>query len=144
MRAEGRQVSAWRRKAFELFPESRVIVEQAPSVHRLFFQLLLDVQEAYRAIPPKSDLIDRTYAFAAWCFAPRQNPKLRGAAVASFYEHLADFGPARRDLPNRLTREQFTEMAPAFRLVLDDREFQRFRVEFLATREQVERGAPAV
>ena len=137
-------MSAWRRKAAALFPDRRSTVEHAPSVYQLWFELLLDLQGSYRAIPRDDDRIERIYDFAAWCFAPKQNPELRGAVAVSFYEHLADFGPARRELPNRLTREQFEELLPAFRVVLEPDQFEAFRREFLAGRAQVERGVVAI
>ena len=137
-------MSAWRRRAVALFPERRAEVERTPSIYQMWFALLMDLQHAYRAIPIEQDLIERIYSYAAWCFAPKQNPELRGAVAVSFYEHLADFGPARRDLPRRLTREQFTELVPAFRTVLEPREFEAFEREFFAARAQVEAGVPAI
>ena len=137
-------MSAWRRKAVELFPERRADIEHAPSIYQLWFELLVDLQHAYRAVPLDRDRMERIYAYATWCFAPKQNQELRGAVAVSFYEHLADFGPARRDLPYRLTREQFTELVPAFRTVLEPKAFDVFQREFLAARAQVEAGVPAI
>jgi hypothetical protein len=125
-------MSGWRRKGFTLIPERHDVIERAASIHQLWFDLLGDCEHAYKSVPQNTDLIDRIFRFAEWCFNPKQNRSLREAVAVSFYEHLADFGPARRDLPNRINQEQFEELLPAFATVLEERPLAEFQAEFRA------------
>jgi hypothetical protein len=124
-------MSAWRRQAMKALPERAHSIEHARSIYDLWFELLSDLQAAYRVPQPPSDFINRVWAFAAWCFEPQQNPELRNAVAVSFYEHLAHLGPARRELASRLTREQFEELLPAFKTVLTAEEYAVFVPEML-------------
>jgi hypothetical protein len=124
-------LSEWRRRAMQMIPYRAKTAEQATSLHALWFELLSDLQAAYRDSTALGERIELIWAFAAWCFDPKRNKSIRGAVAVSFYEHLAQFGPARRDLPQRLTRAQFEELLPAFGTVLEDTEYDAFVSEML-------------
>jgi hypothetical protein len=124
-------MSEWRRKAMATFPDRAGTLSRATSIHDLWFTLLQDLQAAYRSVPPDSDLLERIWQFAAWCFNPKRDKAVQGAVAVSFYEHLPHFGPARRELPDRLTRLAFDRLLPAFKVTLTTEELAVFIREFL-------------
>jgi hypothetical protein len=124
-------VSEWRRRAMQMIPYRAKTAEQATSLHALWFELLSDFQAAYRDRADLGDRIEPIWAFAAWCLDAKRNKTVRNAVAVSFYEHLAHFGPARRELPQRLTRARFEELLPAFGTVLEDTEYDAFVSEML-------------
>ena len=95
-------MSEWRRRALEDFPEFRRSIDEADSLHGVFFELLPAIVDAYRKNPPDEKLIARIFLFAEWCSAA-ESPDVRGPAMVSFYEHLPESRPAWRDLPNRVS-----------------------------------------
>ena len=114
-----------------VFPERAERLSKNSSIFDLWFDLLGDLQAAYRQVAPDTESIDRTWAFAAWCFDAHRHHSVRGAVAAAFYEHLPHFGPARRELPQRLTRAQFDELIPYFKTALTEAELGEFVTEFL-------------
>jgi hypothetical protein len=124
-------LSEWRRYAMQMIPYRAKSAEQATSLHALWFELLSDLQAAYRDHTALGDRIEPIWAFATWCFDPKRNKTVCSAVAVSFYEHLAHFGPARRELPQRLTREQFEELLPAFGGALEDSEYDAFVADML-------------
>ncbi len=123
-------MSEWRRKAKSEFPDRTAAVEHAGSLNDLWFELLVDFQAAYRDARPRKDFSDRVWAFASWCFDRRRNRSVRNAVAVCFYEHLPHFGPARIELPHRISPEDFDSLTPAFRVTLTDAEFDTFAAEF--------------
>ena len=103
-------MSEWRRKAVADFPEYRAEIEHAQSAHGVFFEFLPALQDAYRTVPPQEARIRRIYAYARWCLEPARHQDVRGAAMASFFEHLPDFGPAWRDLPLRVDARELADI----------------------------------
>jgi hypothetical protein len=115
----------------QMIPHRAKSAEQATGLHTLWFELLSDLQAAYRDRPTLDDRIESIWAFAGWCFDSKRSKSVRGAVAVSFFEHLAHFGPARRELPERMTRAQFEELLPAFGTVLEDPEYDAFVSEIL-------------
>jgi hypothetical protein len=124
-------LSEWRRHAMRMIPYRAKTAEQATSLHALWFELLSDFQAAYRDHTAFGDRIEPIWAFAAWCFDQKRNKTVRSAVAVSFYEHLAHFGPAPRELPQHLTKAKFEELLPAFGTVLEDTEYDAFVSEML-------------
>ena len=102
------------------------------SIYDLLGDLLLDLQTAYN--DGDSERIDRIWGFAGWCFDRKRHRSVRNAVAVSFYEHISHFGPAARDMPNRVSLDVFRELLPAFRVTLDDREYDEFVRAFLAAK----------
>jgi len=125
-------MSLWRREAMAQFPNRLAPIRRATSAYDVWFTLMEDLEGAYSASPPNIELIDSIWRFAEWSFDPRRHRTVRNAVAVSFYEHLPHFGPARRDLPQRLSRAAFVELVPAFRTTLTESEFEDFASEYLA------------
>lgn len=113
------------------FPERHAILSRATSIHDLWFTLLQDLQHSYAPVEDSGTLRDKIWEFASWCFDKRRHSEIRNAVAVSFYEHLPHHGPARRELPSRLTRPAFIELLPAFRTTLTPDEYSTFVTEFL-------------
>lgn len=135
-------MASWRRKALELFPEREATLRRGDGIHVALADLFGDLRDAYGQVPPNADLIERIYRFAAWCFAPGQNPHLRNAAAVSFYEHVPDFGPARADLAARFTPAMWEELQPLLYQMLPPESYDAFAAELRAR--GVGRAEPAV
>jgi hypothetical protein len=118
-------VSEWRRLALTEFPEFRSDIERAETAHGVFFALLPALHDAYRDVPLDESMIRRVYAFADWSSAPDRHPDVRGAAMASFYEHLPEFGPAWRDLPGRVSPERLMQIRKHLRSYLSVSDYGR-------------------
>jgi hypothetical protein len=125
-------VSQWRRKALSTFPDRAPALTGAFSIYDLLGDLLFDLQAAYK--DGESERIDRVWAFAGWCFEPRRHSSVRNAVAVSFYEHIPHFGPAARDMPNRVSLDVFRELLPAFRVTLDDQAYDEFVRAFLTAK----------
>lgn len=131
-------MSEWRRQAMASFPDRIGILNKATSIHDLWFRLYEDLRGAYRQVPPDQDLIDRIWHYAGWSFEGARHPQVRNAVAVSFYEHVPHFGPARREMPFRLSRRSFDDLLPAFRVSLTEPELRAFVQEFLGAQ-----GVPA-
>lgn len=87
-------MSAWRRKALELFPdERREIQDGRTTIYQLFFLLLPRCRQAHKDDDIKE--LGKIYGYAEWCFRQRAQSLWNSAGVA-FYEHLGD-EPETRD-----------------------------------------------
>jgi len=129
-------MAQWRRLALATFPDRARSLGRAFTIYDLLADLRADLEAAYKKPDPTA--IDRIWSFVAWCFEPKRNKSVRNAAAVAFYEHLPLFGPARRDMPSRLSTATFRELLPAFRVTLEDAEYDQFVAEFLAAK-----GEPA-
>ena len=78
----------WREKARQLFPELHADLEQESySIYSLFFDLVPMALQAHDAAD--SQLLQRIYGFAEWCFSQKEEDLWNSAGVA-FYEDLFD------------------------------------------------------
>jgi hypothetical protein len=102
-------MSAWRRKALELFPDLRNDIE-APdaSVMGLFFELLPRCRDAHGR--NDSAELKRIYGFADWC-ASQKATELWNAAGVGFYEHLADSKQTFDAIPLWVRKQVFEDIA---------------------------------
>jgi hypothetical protein len=102
-------MSAWRRKALELFPDLRNDIEDPDtSVMGLFFELLPRCRDAHG----RNDLeeLRRIYGFADWC-ASQKAKELWNAAGVGFYEHLADSRQMFDEVPLWVRKQVFEDIA---------------------------------
>jgi hypothetical protein len=128
-------MSAWRRKAIELLPQHRPLIERAESPMSLWIDLRLRFldhvasgeQAAERAV----------LGYASWCTAEGAGSgpsDTLTAALVAFYEDLASektLWPRFRDWfrPN-----EFEALVHHFQYHLSDQEFQQLREEFYGRR----------
>jgi hypothetical protein len=81
-------MSAWRRKAIELFPDLRSEVEDPDAtIYSVFFALLPRCREAHDR--DDTSELEKIYGFAEWCASQKAKDLWNSAGVA-FYEHLFD------------------------------------------------------
>jgi hypothetical protein len=102
-------MSAWRRKAIELFPDLRREIESRElTIYQVFFELLPRCREAH----DRGDIseLERIYGFADWC-ASQKDKDLWNAAGVAFYEHLADSNQTLAALPRWVRRAIFEDIA---------------------------------
>jgi hypothetical protein len=117
-------VSEWRRHAINEFPEMRQAIDEAQSVHGVFFELLPALHGAYREPTRNESLIRRIYAFAEWS-SSAEHADISGAAMTSFYEHLPEFRTAWLDLPNRVSPASLASIRDYLRGYLLPAEYAR-------------------
>ena len=87
-------MSAWRRKALELFPDLRNEIQQGDTtIYTVFFELLPRCRQAHLA--KNTEELKKIYGYAEWCFRHKAKYLWNAAGVA-FYEHLGD-QPETRD-----------------------------------------------
>jgi hypothetical protein len=102
-------VSAWRRRALDLFPRhARALEDPTSTIYQVFFGLLPESREAL-ARGDEAE-VDRIYEFAAWCFDQKE---LSNAAAVAFYEHVFDDGWDERHvvvrrIPRRIAADVMT------------------------------------
>lgn len=100
-------MSAWRRRAIDTFPNLRSDLENRRfTIYQLFFDLLPMAREAHRR--RDEEVLRKVYGFAEWCMDQRAKDLWNAAGVA-FYEHLLDEGGIRKDvlrwIPVRIREE---------------------------------------
>jgi hypothetical protein len=102
-------MSAWRRKALELFPDLRSDIE-APdaTIYSVFFELLPRCREAHDQANTAE--LQKIYGFAEWC-ASQKTKDLWNAAGVAFYEHLADSNRTLEAMPRWVRRPIFEDIA---------------------------------
>ena len=104
-------MSAWKRRAIELFPDLRSQIQEA-SIYGVFVELLPRVREAHA--DGDFEELRRIYGFAEWCH--RQKARhLWNAAGVSFYEHLVDEEPTRREMLVWIKPDIFEDLDGLFR-----------------------------
>jgi hypothetical protein len=102
-------MSAWRRKALELFPDLRSDIEDPDaSVMSLFFELLPRCRDAHGR--NDSEELKRIYDFADWC-ASQKAKELWNAAGVGFYKHLADSTHTFDAIPLWVRKQVFEDIA---------------------------------
>jgi hypothetical protein len=131
-------MSAWRRKALELLPEHRVIIEAADNPMALWIELLWPCENAHHE--QNEEAIRRFYQFAQLCW---QSPDadVRTAVACAFYEHLPTRSVMRRDMPWLFSQSAFTELREVFRYHLSPEEAVEFEKEFLEAKQQISNTA---
>src|SRR5437870_13206208 len=94
----------------------------------LWIELHSALEEAYA---PNENVFANVYRYARWCVHESKNADASTAAVVAFYEHLPQSANVRRDLPNRLARNEFMQLGQAFRYLLSPKEYESFEQEYL-------------
>lgn len=140
-------MSAWRRKALELLPGQRRVIDSAPEPMALWIELHFALERAYHAPVPDDSLIRAIYEYARWCLdTPDKSDDPSGfftAVIVAFFEHLPTDKRVREDLHRWLTKEEFLGLEAPFRYFLEEGEFERIKTDFLEKRERFLKIVPA-
>ena len=81
-------MSAWRRKALQLFPKlKQELNDREYTIYLLYFDLLPTLKDAHRL--NDTEALRKIYGFAEWCCLQREKELWNPAGVC-FYEHLFD------------------------------------------------------
>lgn len=118
-------MSAWRKRALELFPDLRSDIEpDDATIYTVFFELLPRCLEAH----DRGDLeeLTRIYGFAEWCF-PQQAKDLWNAAAVAFYDHLGDSPVTVRAMPKWVKPDIFVDIQPLLAARIDATAFDDLR-----------------
>jgi hypothetical protein len=131
-------MSAWRRKALELFPEHRQWIQDwiqdkklIFSIYQLFFDLLPIATEAHENQDERT--LERIYQYAEWCWRQlKKAPDIHNAVVVAFYEHLGDDKASLRDIPRWLKPDIFGGVRVLFEARLPADQYTRLLTEYNA------------
>lgn len=129
-------MSAWRKKALELLPEYRQLIEKSDNPMALWIDLHIIFENVFQK--SNEELTKRFFDFAKWCLeTPKQGEYLSdvGTAVAvAFYEHIIMDTDVRDDLHRWLSQSEFLYMESVFTYHLSEAEFETFKAVFLKRR----------
>ncbi len=127
-------MSAWRRRALELFPEHRQWIQDKHhtfSIYQLFFDLLPLAREAHRRQDEVT--LEKIYAYAAWCWRQlKRAPDIHNAVAVAFYEHLVDDAASLRDIPRWLSPSIFDGIRSLFEVRLSEEQYTKLLAEYNA------------
>jgi hypothetical protein len=123
-------VSVWRKTALEKIPELRRLIEESRNVMSLWIDLGLKLDRLYQSQSDEKTIAG-IYDYASWCLNHSHNGDTQTAVVCAFYEHLPQQEATRKDIPNRLSMDDFLKVKEVFKHLLSDEEYERFVKEFL-------------
>jgi hypothetical protein len=122
-------VSAWRRKAIELLPEKRVVVEHADSPMALWIELTMAAVRAFEARPIGEKTLRSIFSYARYCWESPDGD-VSTAVVIAFFEDIVTSRAARADLHRWISQEEFDGLHEPFRYHLSQEEFDEFAEVF--------------
>jgi hypothetical protein len=124
-------MSAWRRKALELSPQHRLLIERAESAMSLWIDLqLLFLDHVARG---EQDAERAVLRYASWCTAEGAGngpSDTLTAVLVAFYENLASKKAMWPHFKDWFRPDEFEALAQPFHYHLSDQEFQQLREEF--------------
>jgi hypothetical protein len=122
-------MSAWRRKAIELLPDQKSVVEHAPSQMALWIELHLAARRAFEARPIDEETVAAIFKYARHSWAS-PDADLSTAVVVAFFENIVTSAAARADLHRWLSQAEFDGLEEPFRYHLSPEAFTEFAKEF--------------
>jgi len=73
----------------------------------------------------KTDLLNRIYQFAEWCWKQERGaPDIYNAVAVAFYEHLVDEEASRKAIPYWLKPRIFQDVLPLLKHRINNEEYQ--------------------
>ena len=121
-------MSAWRRKAIELMPGKKALIERALSPMELWIELQFEAYRAFERRPVDDDTLRPIFAFARYCLAARDGD-LNTAVAVAFVEHLPVRAAVRADLHRWISQEEFDGLRELLRYLPSPEEFEAFQAE---------------
>ena len=127
-------MSAWRRKALELFPDLRIEIQHGEStIYTVFFELLPRCRQAHHE--RNTEELEKIYGYAEECFRSR-NKEMWNAAGVAFYEHLGDEPATRDEMHLWVKPDIFEDVAGLLKYMMKQSEFNVVRLRFDALKRQ--------
>jgi len=121
-------MSAWRRRAIELFPDLRGEFEADDfTPHRVFFELLPRCLRAHQARDEAE--LEKIYGYAEWCHRQKAQGVWNAVAV-SFYEHLGDRPETLSDMPKWVKRDIVEDLAELFEYAMGKPKFEELKKRY--------------
>jgi hypothetical protein len=116
------------------FPELASEILESQSAMEIWIHLRLLFEDAYASRPVLKRTIKRIYDFAHMCRHSERDEHpgydLCTCANVAFFEHLPEIAPARRELAQWLTADEFESLADVFRYHLTTEDFKCLQEEF--------------
>lgn len=112
-------MSAWRRKALELFYDIRFsFTRNDDTIYSLMVELRERVKDAHRN--DDTSELDKIYGYMEWCFNQQKRSfDLCNAAAVGFYEHLVEEEITRKAIPHWVKPDIFEQVQPLFEWMLE-------------------------
>ena len=121
-------MSAWRRKALELFPDLRNEIQHGDTtIYGVFFELLPRCCQAHRQNDEEE--LRKIYDYAQWCFKSRSKDLWNAAGVA-FYEHLGDHSETRKEMNKWVEPEIFESISGLLEFMMGQKNFAELKKQF--------------
>jgi hypothetical protein len=122
-------MSAWRRRAIELLPSKKAVVEQAESPMALWIALDLAAERAFAARPVDDQALRPIFAYARHCWAS-PDPDVMTAVVVAFFENIVTKEAVRADLHRWISQAEFDGLRSPFQYHLTPEAFSAFADDF--------------
>lgn len=132
-------MSAWRRKAIELLPEYRQLVEVADTPMFLWTEL----ESVFSRASEQEDIstLSKIFDYAQWCWKESRYDDTINGALIGFYENI----PSRKEdwwtVPRFIQSADFNRLEQVFRYFLTDEQFTSFHDYYNEERRRHERDA---
>jgi hypothetical protein len=130
-------MSLWRREAIQRFPEMHWEIADADSVMYVWNRLFDKLQDAYCKEPRDDSRIAAIYDYALWSLKHR-SIEVRTQVVINFFEQLHDDPKVRRDLPQRISQEDFDLLGFAWEYGTKQK-FEDLQQEFVENKARIEK-----
>ena len=137
------RLSLWRKKALELLPVLRKTITASPNVMRLWIELQFELDQAYSKGVLDGELVTNIYRYAHWSVYEAGNIDAVTAVCVAFFEHLPRNSKVWKDLPNRLSTDDFMDLKELFRGSVRPEECETFERDFFAAKEHALHLAPS-
>ena len=132
-------MSAWRRKAIELLPEQRVVIDASGNPVALWVELHSLFHYAVKE--EQMDWLGRLFAYADWCWKESRSVDGVNGALIGCYESI----PWRKEhwwtAPAFISTPDFYALEDSFRYGLNEEQYQEFSAYYHEGRKKSEKSA---
>lgn len=131
-------MSAWRRKAIELLPEQRRLIESTDTCSYLWTELGFVFSEA--AESENIDLLRRMFAYAKWCWKESRTDDSINGVLCGFYEDVSGRKTQWWTVARFVESSDFRELESVFRYFLNEEQYKEFAEFYTRERQRHEEG----
>ena len=132
-------MSSWRRRALQLLPEYPEIIETADTPMFLWTELSYPFSRA--AEEKNTDLLQRIFDLAQWCWKESRYDEAVTAALIGFYENIPSHKEHWWTIPRFVSSADFNGLDQVFRYFLDEVQFAELAEFYLRERKLLEKDA---